>query len=97
LPPTPEQIQIAEDIADNAAAHTLAAQFVAHPDDLARQSAICGPANFYMTQRYRTRQGPPSDELRAFAVACIAKDIAQDAARNQSARAGSGVQNTRSL
>lgn len=97
LPPTPEQIQIAEDISDNASAHTLAEQFVTHPDQLARQSAICGPANFNMTQRYMTRKGPPSDELRAFGVACIAKDIAQDETRQQAARAGGGVQNTRSL
>jgi hypothetical protein len=95
LPPTDEQIQTAHDVQDNASAHVLAKQFETDPAALARQSSLCGPADRSVDVLYLTRKGPPSDDLRQFRTACIAKDIAEQEVRDRASRGG--VQNTRSL
>jgi hypothetical protein len=95
LPPTEEQIQTAHDVQDNASAHVLAKQFETDPAALARQSSLCGPADRSVDVLYLTRKGPPSDDLRQFRTACIAKDIAELEVRDRASRGG--VQNTRSL
>jgi hypothetical protein len=87
-----EQAQAARDIEDNARSRALADQLLAHPDWLARQSAICGPADATLQARYAALKGPPPEELRALKVACMAKDIAERAGSDR--RQGGGVKNT---
>lgn len=96
-PPTPQQVQNANDIQDNADAAALANKLAADPAALARQSAACGPSNQTMRSLYLTRTGPTSPELRRFKVACMAKDQAQDAVARKADSAAGGVKNTGSL
>jgi small-conductance mechanosensitive channel len=69
--------QVAADRADNVRAQTLAAQLEQHPDWLAHQATLCGPNDETMQAQYRVLTGPPSQALRNFRVACLAKTIAQ--------------------
>lgn len=93
------EAQAAEDVEDNARSRALAPQLAAHPDWLARQRAICGPGDQALQARYAARQGPPSPELRALKVACIAKDLVDRGEAGPVATPGAapGVKNTQSL
>ena len=89
------QTQAARDVQDNARSHDLADQLLAHPDWLARQEAICGPADATLQARYAALKAPAPDDLRELKVACMAKDIAERAARERGS--DGGVKNTGSL
>lgn len=89
------QAAATRDNEDNHQAATLAVELERHPQWLARQRIICGPANGNLLARYATLQGAPSDELRDLKIACIAKDIAERA--GDRGKPGSGVENTKSL
>jgi hypothetical protein len=90
-----EQAQAARDVEDNARSRVLADQLLAHPDWLAHQEAICGPADATLQARYAALKGPPSEELSALKVACMAKDIAEREGRAPGS--SGGVKNTGSL
>lgn len=96
-PSTPQQVQTANDMQDNADSAVLAKKLAANPAALARQRSLCGPGNQIMNSLYITRKGPPSEELRRFGVACMATDKAEQAVRDQAAHATGGVKNTGSL
>jgi hypothetical protein len=92
--PVVDQAQAPRDVADNARSRALAVELLAHPDELARQAAICGPADATLQARYAALRGSPSEDLRELKVACMAKDIAE---RAGSDRGPGGVLNTGTL